>query len=84
MLTLQSRKKWHKTNLNVQVGDVMLLKDDDLPHNCWKLGRVCELIPAKHERIRRVKLMIGDSCLNHDGTHTKELSILERPIHIVT
>ena len=81
VLTLQSRQKWHKTNRNVQVGDVMLLKDDDLPRNCWKLGRVCELIPAKDERIRRVKLMIGDSCLNHDGTRTKELSILERPIH---
>ena len=44
VLTLQSRQKWHKTNRNVQVGDVMLLKDDDLPRNCWKLGRVCELI----------------------------------------
>ena len=42
---------------------------------------MCELIPANDERIRRVKLMIGDSCLNHDGTRTKELSILERPIH---
>ena len=81
VLLLQKRPKWQKSQRNVKIGDVVLLKEDDFPRNRWKLGRVVEVIYSIDDHVRRVKLIIGDSYLSKDGKRSKDLQILERPVH---
>ena len=81
VLLLQKRPKWQKAQRNVKIGNVVLLREDDLPRNRWKLGRVVEVISSIDDHVRRVKLIIGDSYLSKDGKRYKDLHILERPIH---
>ena len=63
------------------MGDIVLLKEDDLPRNRWKLGRVVKVISSIDDHVRHVKLIIGDSYLCKDGKGSKKFHILERPIH---
>ena len=81
VLLLQKRPKWQKSQRNVKIGDVVLLKEDDLPLNRWKLGRVIEVISAIDAHVRHVKLFISDSYLSKDGKRSKDLHIFERPVH---
>ena len=36
----------------------MLLVDDNVYRNRWKLGKVIEIIPSSDGRVRRVKLQV--------------------------
>ncbi|XP_046808365.1 uncharacterized protein LOC124420198 [Lucilia cuprina] len=42
LLSLQPRKKWQTEKCNLIKDDVVLLRDENLPPACWKLGRVIE------------------------------------------
>ena len=63
------------------VGDVVLMKDDDLPRNQWKLVRVEENLPSEDGFVRKVMLAIGTTTLDRCGRRTQEVQYLERPIH---
>ena len=64
----QKRQKWNKPTRNMCIGDVVLIKDDNLPRNCWKMGRVIDLEHGSDDLVRAVKLK----------TQTSEL---RRPVH---
>ena len=53
---LQSRPKWNQTNLNIAVGDLVVIKDDHLPANQWKLGRITALHPGSDNLTRVVSV----------------------------
>ncbi|GBM07528.1 hypothetical protein AVEN_100726-1 [Araneus ventricosus] len=38
------------------VNDVILIKDDHLPRNFWKLGRIIELLPGRDGKVRACKI----------------------------
>ncbi|GBM13210.1 hypothetical protein AVEN_187982-1 [Araneus ventricosus] len=38
------------------VNDVILIKDDHLPQNFWKLGRIIELLPGRDGKVRACKI----------------------------
>ena len=78
--TLQARQKWNGVERNVQLGDVVILKDDDIRSN-WQLAIVEEAFPSADGQVRKVKLRIADKSLNKDGQRVKNVSYLERPIH---
>ena len=78
---LQQRQKWKKPKRNVTQGDIVMLTDDDMPRNSWKLGRVLQVLPTKSEQVRRVKVLIGDCKLSGTGRRTGTQTVLERPIH---
>lgn len=44
---LQPRKKWINDKDNVQVGDVVLLKDDLAKRNEWPIGLITKTIPSE-------------------------------------
>ena len=62
----------------MKTGDIVLIADDGLPRNQWKLGLVNEVFPDSDGLIRKVKLLVGDPCL---GKPLNQRKFLERPVH---
>lgn len=64
---LQQRPKWASETNNFENGQLILLKEDNLPPSQWKLGRVIQTHP-------------GDDGLTRVVTIRTATSILKRPI----
>ena len=78
---LQLRKKWTKPQRNMQKGDIVMLKDENVPRNLWRLARVQDVFPSKDCLIRKVKLAMAISSLDKQGRRIGGTRYLERPIH---
>ena len=61
LVTLQSRQKWTGQRKNLQIGDVVLIKDENTPRNSWALGRVKETEPDRHGTVRTVTVQTKSS-----------------------
>ena len=81
LLSLQARQKWTHPRKNLQVNDVVIVKDEDIPRNQWKTCRITEVRPDKDGLVRKVTLEVGSQNLTADGKRSQPLSTLERPIH---
>ena len=58
---LQSRQKWvHSKSENIGVGDVVLMKDDNVPRNQWPLAKVVECNTSSDQHVRSAKLLLGN------------------------
>ena len=66
--SLQERQKWGRSTSNFEVGDVVLVVDENSPRNQWPLGLIQEVKPNE-----------GDGLVRRVTLKTKT-SILERPI----
>ena len=65
---LQQRQKWIKPHRNFVVGDIVLVKDDNLLWNQWKLARVKEILPSDDGGfIRKAILVVGTTTLDKFG-----------------
>ena len=65
---LQQRQKWNQPRKNVQVGDIVLVPQENTPRSVWPLARVIEVHHNQSDRyVRSVKLKAATS-------------VLERPI----
>ena len=78
---LQERQKWVRPRRNLQIGDVVIIKDDNAPRNKWQLARVTEAQKDKNGLVRKVHLAVGDRYPSGNGKRTRPVSFLERPIH---
>ena len=79
--SLQERSKWTRPRRNMQVGDVVIVKDDNKVRNRWSLAWVIETYPNKADGlVRSVKVAIGDADLSSTGKRIHPPSVLERPI----
>ena len=58
---LQERQKWQRPRRNVQVGDLVLVVDQDLPRGKWHLGRIVMVIHGKDGLMRTVDVKTGPS-----------------------
>ena len=56
LLNLQQRPKWNKPQRNIQVGDVVLLKDENLPRYNWSLARITDTTKGRRGYVRSVTL----------------------------
>ena len=54
--TLQERPKWHQERRNLQVNDVVLIKDESTSRNEWSMGVVTDVEPDTKGLVRSVKL----------------------------
>jgi len=45
-MVLHKRKKWQVPTENLRVGDMVVIKDDNLPSNEWRLGRIDSIFPV--------------------------------------
>ncbi|KAK3737845.1 hypothetical protein QZH41_004783 [Actinostola sp. cb2023] len=78
--TLQQRKKWTKPRRNLQVDDIVMIKDDNTPRNLWRLARVQETYSSDDGLVRKVKLAMATTNLDKNGRRLQEVQYLERPI----
>ncbi len=78
--TLQERKLWNNVRRNMQVGDIVLIKEDNIPRNLWRMACVNETYVDDDGLVRKVKLTVADPSLNQRGERVRVTSILERPI----
>ena len=76
------RQRWHTPRQNVEVGDVVIVivKEDNVPRNEWKLARIVETSEDDDGLVRKVKVQMGQSNLNRKGERLTQPSILERPV----
>lgn len=49
---LQRRSKWRTKNSNVEVGDMVVIKNDNLPPSQWLLGRIEDVHPGSDGQVR--------------------------------
>ena len=78
--TLQQRQKWTKPRRNMRVGDIVLIKEDNIPRNLWRKARIEEVYKDDDDLVRKVKLMVADPSLDRYGKRVRVTSTLERPI----
>jgi len=60
--SLQQRNKWNTRQPSITVGDIVIIKEDNLPPLEWRMGRVIEVFPGRDEvvRVARVKTAQGE------------------------
>ena len=79
--TLQSRKKWTEEKDCIQVGDIVLLKDENVCRAEWRVGRVTEAFRSSDGLVRGARLLMATTRLSEQGKPIGKRSYLERPIH---
>ncbi|OXA48563.1 hypothetical protein Fcan01_16517 [Folsomia candida] len=58
--TLAKRSKWHKTHKSINVGDPVIIEDDQAPRNNWQQGEVVEVYPGRDGVIRVADVRISE------------------------
>lgn len=61
--SMQIRNKWQSKQPNIKVGDLVIVKEDNIPVNCWPLARVEELHPGSDGLIRVATIRFSDKSL---------------------
>jgi hypothetical protein len=79
--SLQQRKQWVSPRRNMQIGDIVIVKDDNLARNKWQLARVTETYTDDDGHVRKVRIAISDRLLDKQGKRTRSQTFLDRPIH---
>ena len=69
MVTLQSRVKWKGISRNFQVGDVLLVRNDQA-WNHWPIARIIKIEGDQHGIVRSVKLKVAGSKSNETDKKT--------------
>jgi hypothetical protein len=52
--SLQQRKKWVANKENLKIGDMVLIREENLPPCKWLLGRVIAIFPGQDKKVRVV------------------------------
>lgn len=80
LLSLQERQKWTRPRRNLRVGDVVMIKDTNLPRNAWQPARVATVYPSTDGQVRKVQVALADACLDNKGRRSGPMRYLERPV----
>ncbi|GFU93927.1 integrase catalytic domain-containing protein [Trichonephila clavipes] len=54
--SLQQRNKWHFEKKNAKIGDMVIIKEDNLPSCQWSLGRINNIYLGKDSKVRVVEV----------------------------
>ena len=64
----------------MQVGDIVLIKEDNVSRNRWRTARVDEVYASEDGFVRKVKVIVSDRSLTKEGKRVRTTTVLERPI----
>ncbi|KAH8334979.1 hypothetical protein KR074_000187, partial [Drosophila pseudoananassae] len=53
---LHKRNKWRAPTRDLCVGDMVIIKEDNLPSNEWRLGRVDAVYPGSDGHVRVIDI----------------------------
>ena len=59
--TLQPRRKWHEEQRNIQVNDLVLLRDSQAARNTWPMAKtavITAVFPGQDGKVRKVELKV--------------------------
>ncbi|KAI2647813.1 Xanthine phosphoribosyltransferase [Labeo rohita] len=62
LVNIAARQKWNVSKRNLEVDDVVMVKEENLPRSEWKLGRIQEVIFSGDGLVRRAKILLGAQC----------------------
>ena len=54
--SLQARQKWRTDGKQLQIGDVVMIIDQQLPRALWPVGKVTKVIPGADQKVRAVEV----------------------------
>lgn len=62
LTTLQQRTKWKSPAENLKPGQIVTIKDDDLPPTKWLMGRILDIFAGKdsHVRVAKIRMANGE------------------------
>ncbi|GFU90248.1 DUF5641 domain-containing protein [Trichonephila clavipes] len=60
--SLQQRNKWHFEKKNAKIGDMVIVKENNLPSCQWSLGRINNIYPGKDSKVRVVEVKTTRGC----------------------
>ncbi|KRY06743.1 hypothetical protein T03_17811, partial [Trichinella britovi] len=75
LVSLNVRGKWKKIDRPPEVDDLVLVTEDTVPRNRWKLGVTTELLPGSDGVVRSVRLRTARGVL----TRPSRLLVLLEP-----
>lgn len=78
---LQARGKWCRPHPNLCVGDVVAIKDENLPPTQWRIGRISSVHPGSDGLVRTVDIVYNSAQTNGHGLFT--LHTCQRPVQKV-
>ena len=61
--SLSASKKWCGDQVDLKVGDVVIVMSPDTPRGKWPLGRIVKVLPRKDSRVRIVDVQVGKTLL---------------------
>ncbi|XP_055923722.1 uncharacterized protein LOC129954081 [Eupeodes corollae] len=78
--TLQQRNKWKRNKfIGLQLNDIVIIRDDNIPPLKWKLGRVMELHPGTDHIVRVVTLKTATGIFKRAVANLCRLPVVEAP-----
>lgn len=81
---LQQRSKWRNNNENIQIDQLVLIKEDNLPPSKWLMARVVKTISGTDGKVRVVELRTKNSILKRSIHKICILPIQENTSNIIT
>ena len=60
---LQERQKWIRERINLEVDDLVLVVDKNIPRGRWLLGRCMKVFPGRDGRVRTAEIKTKESTL---------------------
>lgn len=73
---LQQRSKWNQTSPNFQVGDMVLVLDNQYPSSRWPLGRVIDTHPGSDKLVRVVTVKLKSGIVKRAINKVAKLPIM--------
>ncbi|XP_073831801.1 uncharacterized protein [Musca autumnalis] len=62
---LTKRNKWKNPEESVKVNDMVVIKEDNIPPNEWRLGRVTKVLPGVDQLVRVVEIRTSRGLVGH-------------------
>lgn len=53
---MQPKRKWLSSKLDIELGSIVLLKDEQQKRNEWPMGVVTQVFPSKDNKVRKVEV----------------------------
>lgn len=78
---LQKRPKWKQQHKNLKEGQIVVIKEDNLPPTKWILGRIIETFKGTDGLVRSARLICKGDPPMRKGEKGKAPTIISRPIH---